>query len=136
MLPVFTRSTDRVVTIRFQPEALLDEEVEEFKAGLSKALLQRPCAALFDTRDSPPPSAHVRSHMGEFIKDNFAAIERYVAGSAYVFSSPLFQGVLTAVLWITPHPGPYRICRDVEEAERWAKRKVLGENTESFLIAD
>jgi hypothetical protein len=43
------------------------------------------------------------------------------AGGALIFSSPIQQGLWTAIAWVTPTPIPVKIFRDIPSAEAWLR---------------
>ncbi|MBC7173876.1 MAG: hypothetical protein H5U40_15655, partial [Polyangiaceae bacterium] len=46
-------------------------------------------------------------------------------GYAFVISSSLVRGALTAILWLAPMPAPHRVVGTVGEGEAWL-RGLLG----------
>ena len=108
-----------LVTVRF--EGIVDDETfRAYLEGLA-GLLRRgeSYALLFDARhaDRTPPVQ--RKMQAEWMQAHEAELRRLCVGTAFVITSPLVRGVLTAVLWISPMAMPHTVVSTVEEAERW-----------------
>ena len=58
------------------------------------------------------------------MKHNDALLRTYSAGSAFVISSPLVRGGLTAILWLQALPSPFIVVATRPEAESWARAQL------------
>jgi hypothetical protein len=57
-------------------------------------------------------------------KLNDELLRTYSVGTAFVISSQLVRGGLTAILWLQPLPTPYVVVATRLEAERWARAQL------------
>ncbi|MBV1857482.1 MAG: hypothetical protein KUG77_03655 [Nannocystaceae bacterium] len=92
--------------------------------------------ALFEGWDSPGRLVFDTSKLGDFDPDmrrllaswrarNRALIENRVAAAAYVFTSRLTRGYLTAVDWLKPTPAfPRRVFSTRVEAVSWLESQA------------
>lgn len=102
-----------------------DHEFREYLSGLS-ALLSRPGsrAFVFDARLALPSPASQRRMQAEWMKLNDAETRRNTLGLAFVVSSALVRGALTAILWVQPLPCPHLVTSNFEDGFRWANQKL------------
>lgn len=105
-----------------------DVSNDEFKAYLERLdrLLARgePNAMVMDARRSARSPAIQRKLQADWIKEREALLRRLSCGTAFVITSPLVRGVLTAILWLQPMPQPHTVVATPEEAEAWAIAKL------------
>ncbi len=108
------------------PSALVDRELDEFLAALeAHVAVQRSPFAWVVLADALISSSAKQ-------RKTFAAAEermkeqdrRYCAGTAFVLTSSLARGAVTAVYWISPPVYPYSICATRAAAEAWAAEKL------------
>ncbi len=97
----------------------------EWMTALAKRRVK--AVTVFDATKAGPTSATQRARQGAWIKTNRALIQQFSCGSAFVVSSAIVRGALTAILWIAPVPGPHTIVATFEEAERWALERLRAE---------
>lgn len=99
-----------------------EDEFERYLVRIDEIRIQRGgvTATIMDATRSRGATPKQRRRQAEWLKSNFAVLERTSAGTAFVIDSAIVRGVLTAILWVQPMPGPYTIVATVGEAERWA----------------
>jgi len=69
-------------------------------------------------------AAHRREAAAGFA--NFVAeLPGYVLGEAYISSSAVARGLLTAVRWMEPVPWPTQVFSSSESAMQWAYARVV-----------
>lgn len=95
-----------------------------------RALLDRdvPYVALFDARRVGTADARCRKAYAEFLGANAQDLRRLCKGAAFVVTSSLIQGTITAVSWLTPLPFPHRTFTRRAEARAWLRERLLGED--------
>jgi hypothetical protein len=82
------------------------------------------CTIFDATRSVGAPASH-RRKMALWIKRYESALARHSAGAAFVIRSSLVRGVLTAIFWIQPLPHAHAVVSTLEEAEEWAKNRLM-----------
>ncbi|NUP13162.1 MAG: STAS/SEC14 domain-containing protein [Polyangiaceae bacterium] len=101
---------------------------DEFKRYLDEvgAPLQRraPYAVVLDARASDRTPAVQRKLQADWLTQHRSELARYCVGNAFVITSPLVRGVLTAILWLQPLPVPYVVCSSLEAARKWARDRL------------
>lgn len=81
-------------------------------------------AVICDARETTAAEAKLRKDYAEFLKVNRDDLNRLCKGTAFVISSPLIRGALTAIMWMATMPYPYDIFGSIEEADVWAKAQL------------
>jgi len=81
-------------------------------------------AFVFDASTSGRTPATQRRKQAEWMKNNEATLRAFSAGSAFVITSPLVRGALTAILWLQSMPSAYTVVGTRSEAERWARAQL------------
>lgn len=84
-------------------------------------------------------NANQRKMQADWIKKHAEVMRTTTAGVAFVISSAFVRGGLTAILWLTSMPCPYRVVATLEEALTWAKELQQNEFPAVFagrLVAD
>jgi hypothetical protein len=81
-------------------------------------------AFVFDVSRGVVPPAAQRRMMGEWLRKHSAAIRRHCVASAYVLPNAGLRGMLTAILWIAPHPIPHLVCKSAFEGRAWARSQL------------
>jgi hypothetical protein len=98
-----------------------DKEFDAFLDVLSSVLdSKQKHAYIFDATEAGlTPTAHQR-RMGDWMKANRDETRRYTVGCAFVFPSPIFRFVLSAIFMVQPMSCPYLVSGDREKAFAWA----------------
>jgi hypothetical protein len=78
-------------------------------------------AVLIDAREVGRVPATQRKAIVDWINRDRQHLKANCAGGALIFSSPIQQGLFTAIVWLTPIPIPVKIFREVESAEAWLR---------------
>ena len=81
-------------------------------------------AVVFDARLSTEVSAAQRSRMARWIMNDMKKGRGRCEALAFVFSSALVRGMLTAVQWVTPIKIPYNVFAGVNEAKTWCAARL------------
>ncbi len=98
-------------------DAEFETYLDEMKRNLER---RRPTAMVLDaTNAGSTPPTH-RRRQAEWLKEHEALLKQYSAGTAFVITSPLVRGALTAILWVQPMPASHTVVATRHEAEKWA----------------
>lgn len=89
---------------------------------------QRKCVFVVDMRDAAPPQATQRRIASDWMKKNVDRFMGVSLGAAFVISSPLVRGALTAVFWLQPLKVPHDMFGHLDDAVRWAIGRLDAEN--------
>lgn len=110
-----------LVVVEFNGTAT-DQEFDAYLEQMTKLVLERrkKNVTIFDATRSGDTSPKQRRKQAEWLKSNAEMLRMYSLGTAFVITSPLVRGMLTAILWITPMPAPHTVVATYGEAERWA----------------
>jgi hypothetical protein len=120
MKPVIERQLSPVIIVRW-PAELSSDEVRAHFEEVRAILRDGRRAFVIDMRAAKPASASLRKLAASDLYEIFADLGRmYIAGVAHVIDSPIVQGLLTAVYWLSPPPFPTLNTRDEHEAVSWA----------------
>ena len=84
----------------------------------------RDYAVIIDAREVGRVPATQRKRIVEWIDRDRQHLKTNCAGGALIFSSPVQQGLWTAIAWLTPTPIPVRIFRDLPSAEAWLRERL------------
>jgi hypothetical protein len=79
-------------------------------------------AVVIDAREVGRVPATQRRGIVDWINRDRQHLKTNCAGGALIFSSPVQQGLWTAIVWVTPTPIPVKIFRDIPPAEAWLRR--------------
>lgn len=74
--------------------------------------------------------AQHRSKMAKFLHEREQLARAYCMGTAFVITSPLVRGTITALFWLQKQPTPYTIVGNRQQALSWLDRQgrqLLGE---------
>jgi hypothetical protein len=103
-----------------------EAEFDAYLAAMTKMINERKQknVVILDATQSgrSPPSQ--RKKQARWIKEHEHLLRAYSFGTAFVITSALVRGVLTAIFWVQPLPNDYTIVATLEEAERWAAAKL------------
>jgi len=78
-------------------------------------------AVVIDAREVGRVPATQRRGIVDWINRDRQHLKTNCAGGALIFSSPIQQGLWTAIAWVTPTPIPVKIFRDIPSAEAWLR---------------
>lgn len=115
----------RLVSVRFLG-GVTDDELRAMLDALEGFIgdpTLRP-AFVFDVSKGVVPPAAQRRTMGEWLRRHSPTIGRHCVAAAYVLPNPGLRGMLTAILWIAPHPIPHRVCKTAAEGRAWARSQL------------
>ena len=102
-----------------------DREFDRYLAHLDTLLeRQKRSVIVLDAARATRTPATQRRKQAEWMKENQALLRTYSVGTAFVISSPLVRGGLTAILWLQSLPTPYIVVATLAEAERWARAQL------------
>ena len=79
---------------------------------------------VIDAREVGRISPMQRRGIMDWITRDKQHLRAYCAGGALIFSSPLQQGLWTAISWVTPNPIPVKMFSDVPNAEHWVRSQL------------
>jgi len=78
-----------------------------------------PYAVVIDAREVGRVPATQRKGITQWIERDRQHLKVNCAGGALIFSSPIQQGLWTAISWVTPSPIQVKVFREVASAESW-----------------
>ena len=109
------------------PEPEFDAYLERMATFLDR---KTPTATVLDaTRAGATPPIQ-RKKQADWMKTHEASLRRYSAGTAFVISSPMVRGILTAILWMQPMPQEHVVVATLPEAMKWAREKLRARGVE------
>lgn len=102
-----------------------DAEVDAMLEGSARNLRRsgRQVGILDLTRADRPPPVQRKKHAA-WMNENAELLRARSAGMAFVITSPLVRGILTAIMWIQPLPMEHTVVATYAEAERWAMAQL------------
>jgi hypothetical protein len=114
-----------IVVVRFE-RSWTEGEFDAYLEAMETAVLSRrePTVTILDARDAMATPATQRRKQAAWLQKNEAVLRRYSLGTAFVITSPVVRGILTAILWIQPMPAPHVVVATPPEAERWATARL------------
>jgi hypothetical protein len=114
-----------VVVVRFSGLAT-DAEFDEYLVSMTRLIVERKqkSVTILDARQSGRSPATQRKKQAAWISAHENLLRQYSLGTAFVITSPLVRGVLTAILWLQPLPSDYTVVGTMAEAERWAHERL------------
>ncbi|GAB4207499.1 MAG: hypothetical protein OHK0013_25190 [Sandaracinaceae bacterium] len=121
-----------LVVVTFEGD-VTDAEFVRYLAEMESRVLvrRRLSATVFDATKAGATSARQRRMQAEWMEKNEEALARYSAGSAFVITSPLVRGTLTAILWLKPLPVPHVVVGTFAEAEQWCRDRLRARGVEA-----
>lgn len=84
----------------------------------------RPFVLLMDARNAGMGDARTRKAYADFLNARSDDLRLLNKGTAFVVTSPLIQGAITAVLWLAPLPFPHKTFTDMGEALKWLRSRL------------
>lgn len=102
-----------------------DAEFDGYLARLGSFVARRQDFALIldASRAGATPPLH-RKKQAEFMAREEVRLRKHSAGTAFVITSALVRGALTAIFWLQPMPSEHTIASTYEEAEQWAVQQL------------
>lgn len=102
-----------------------DAEFRDYLAGMTEMLQRRQVnAVILDSRRAAQTPPVQRKLQADWLKEHEPLLRRYSAGTAFIITSGLIRGILTAILWLQPLAGPHTVVATMEEAERWCAERL------------
>lgn len=102
--------------------AQVESHLREYRELLNR---NKTYAMVYDTTAIGSVDAFLRKRYAEFHSLNAADFRRLCKGIAFVIDSGVVRGALTAILWMTELPFPYKVMSHRAEAEEWARKLLL-----------
>lgn len=113
-----------IVVVTFAGTAT-DAEFHAYLAAMSRMIRKKQVTAtILDASEAGSTPAVQRRLQAEWLKINAELLRVYSAGTAFVITSPLVRGALTAILWVQPMPSPHTVVGTLGQAEAWAKKQL------------
>jgi hypothetical protein len=110
-----------------------DQEFESYLSWMTKSLQRKTrVVTIIDLSQAGRTPKHQRQHQTSWMQAHKEALSLYSAGTAFVFTSPVFRFILSSIFLVQSPPGDYCVVGTIEEARVWAY-KQLG-ITESPLL--
>jgi hypothetical protein len=107
------------------PAVASDDEVRQYLDQLRVLRDRRERYALIiDANDSRGFSPKQRQMQASYIASGLPLSAQYLRAFAFVASSAMQRGMLTAIFWLNPPRWPYRIFAHIEQAEVWARQQI------------
>lgn len=103
-----------------------DDDFMRYLSKMEELVLHRRTtnAAVLDASAADATPAKQRRMQAEWMKSNEALIARYCVGNAFVITSPLLRGALTAIFWMQQPAAPTIVLATFDAAERWATDRL------------
>ncbi len=102
-----------------------DQEFENYLRTLDGLLdRRRRYAVILDVQTKELMPRSQRRAQAEWMKRRRTDLEKFCAGTAFVFQSAVYRFVLSSIFLLQPIPTPYEICANVDEALAWARQKL------------
>ncbi len=114
-----------LITVTFDGLAT-DAEFDAYLDQMTEMVLARKerTVTILDARASGRAPATQRKKQADWLKEHDADLRRYSLGTAFVITSPLVRGVLTAILWVQPMATAHVVVASMDAAERWAAEQL------------
>lgn len=68
--------------------------------------------------------ARGRKAYADFLNANTDDLRLFCKGGAFVLTSSLLQGAMTAILWLAPLPFPHKTFTELDEARAWLRTRI------------
>lgn len=102
-----------------------EADVDRFIAAADLHLARgEPYVVIFDNTLAGRIPGHMRQRAGDWLKENSERLGEHCLGTALVFRSAALRFVMTTVMLVVSHPVPHEVCRDEEDALRWAAERL------------
>jgi hypothetical protein len=102
-----------------------DAEFQAYLDGMTRMLARRETnVVIMDaTQAGRTPPKH-RKMQSDWMKAHQDELARHSLGTAFVITSALVRGALTAILWVAPMASPHTVVGTLAEAEQWARDQL------------
>lgn len=125
-LPYITIDESRfpLVMVKYRG-AVTDAEFDSYLSTITAFIERgRRFGAVLDTRHASAASATQRRRQAMWLREHQAELPALCLGCAFVVTSPIMRGALTAIFWIQPLAFPYVICAGLHDAVSWVEERV------------
>lgn len=107
------------------PSSATDDEVRRYLDELRKLRERRePYALIVDANASKGFSATQRQMQADYVASGLPLSRRFLRAFAFVASSTMQRGMLTAIFWLNKPDWPHQTFRTVEEATAWVTERM------------
>ena len=115
-----------VLIIRPKPEDMTLQQLEVALKHYDRTLEARrePYAVVFDSRNVKGMDASLRRRLAQYNAENEDRARAFCRGSAFVMTSTMVRGLMTAILWVRKPPVETRVFEELDEAMDWARLRV------------
>lgn len=97
---------------------LLDQNIRRATTARTKTAL------VYDSSSGYQASPRIRKKQADWMKQNSMQTRVNCVGVAFVITSSVVRGVLTAILWLSDMPVPYTVAATMQEAERFCEKHL------------
>lgn len=103
-----------------------DQEFEQYLSQMEELVLARRAtnAVILDASKADAASATQRRMQAEWMKAHETTLRRYSVGNAFVITSTVVRGALTAIFWLQPPAVPSDVFSTYAAAEAWALERL------------
>ncbi len=103
-----------------------DAEFRAYLDDMTRLVVARrePNVTILDARAAGSTPATQRRMQADWLEKHDAELRRYSAGTAFIITSAMVRGILTAILWLQPMAAPHVVVATFEEAEAWAREQL------------
>lgn len=84
----------------------------------------RPFVLMFDARNASMGDPKIRKAYADFLNARSHDLRLLNKGTAFVVTSSLIQGAITAVLWLAPLPFPHKTFTSMDDAVKWLQSRL------------
>jgi len=100
------------------------DEFQQYLVDIERIIRRGRQAHVLDFREAKVPSSEVRRGKAEWFKKHRELMAENVAGTAVVFTSPLFRFMLSSIMLIVPIPVPFSTHGQLEDGLAWSTRQL------------
>jgi hypothetical protein len=123
--PVIDLSRHPLVIVRFVGLPT-EAEFDAYLEGMTRFIIERKqkTVTILDASQSDRTPASQRKKQAVWLKSHENLLRQYSLGTAFVITSPLVRGVLTAIFWLQPLPTEHIVVGTMHEAEAWGRARL------------
>lgn len=99
----------------------IQRHLREYQGILTRG---RPFVVMFDATKAAMVDAKSRKAYADFLNTNAETMRHLIKAMAFIVTSSLVQGALTAVLWLAPLPYPHKTFTSRDEGRDWLRSKL------------